>query len=141
MALPAVTRCLCLGVNLQMSLLPHQYAHRYCRSPGLSMRISKRDCFPADSLVFGPHTSPLCLKRKFFAFQLPCRLLSLKSVVIAFCLRPFSLSFIFNILFQVTSNSNFIHQSFSAARAMMGCSYLLTPSQPLETFAHWYITL
>lgn len=133
LSLPAVTRCLCLGVNLQMSLLPHQYAHCYRCSPGLSMCISKRDCFPADSLVLWATHFPSLSKKEILAFQLPCRLLSLESVVIAFCLRPFSLSFIFNILFQVTSNSNFIHQSFSAVRAMMGCSYLLTPSQPSKT--------
>lgn len=131
-ALPTVTRCLCLGVHLQMSLLPRQYVQHYCHSPSLSMCISKRDCSSADSLVLWATQSPFLLKRKFFAFQLPCYLLSLKSVVVAFCLHPFSLSFTFNILFRVTRNSGFIHQSFSAARAMMGCSYLPMPSQPLQ---------
>lgn len=69
-ALPAVTRrCLCLGVNLQMSLLPHQYAHRYCRSPGLSMRISKRDCFPADSLVLWATRFPSLSKKEILCFS------------------------------------------------------------------------
>lgn len=69
-ALLAVTKCLCLGVNLQMSLLPYQYVHRYCRSPGLSMRISKRDCFPADSLLlWAPHFPSLSKKEILLLFS------------------------------------------------------------------------
>lgn len=98
-----------------------------CPSSHITMSIativvlSCRCVFPRETIsqqtswYSGLHTSPLLLKKE-------------KSLLFSF----HAIFYLLNILFQVMSNSSFIHQSFSAAGAMMGCSYLPMPFQLLK---------
>lgn len=127
-----------LGAFVQVSIYNCPSSH-ITMSIATIVVLSCQCVFPRETVsqqtswYSGSHTSPLLLKQeKSLLFSFHAIFYLLKSVLVAFCLHPFSLSFIFNILFQVMSNSSFIHQSFSAAGVMMGCSYLPMPSQPLK---------